>query len=143
MKISFNVNLEKQINVQFNLPNGVFLGTESEIPPGGWRVSNLNPSYPTQDVYRSECGRCHFKFGFYPTGNIYEIDILQMPNYPSNLKSNLHRTHRLPSNHGNDYRICFGNDSNVNNIDNARKWAAIWSEHTVALIEDDIDFPNN
>ncbi len=124
--------------VQPPIPYGIFLGTESVIPKGGWRSTNV----PVRDIYRDNSGKNFFEFEFNGTSAGFNIDIISMPSYPSNLKTDLHKTHRLSSKNGNDYRICFGDASKVSTLEKAQQWAGVWAEHTVALIENGIEFPN-
>ena len=118
------------------IPKGGWRGAESEIPKGGWRAS----SPVLKDIYRATTGHL-FEFAFYPVGGHYEIDILSMPSYGSRSTS-LHATHRLDSNQGNDKRVCFGDDSSVSTLDEARTWAASWAEHTMKYINNGVAFPN-
>jgi|FLOH01.1.fsa_nt_gi hypothetical protein len=119
------------------IPKGGFRGSESEIPKGGWRF--LTPVL--RDVYRATTGHL-FEFAFYLVRDrYYEIDILSMPDYGVR-DSGDHPTHRLKSNHGNDTRICFGDDSSASTLEDAQKWAAKWAEQTMNYINHGIDFPN-
>ena len=93
------------------------------------------------DIYGCRNGRDSFEFGFYWTGNYYEIDILEMPSYGS-VSTDLHDTHRLPSNRG-GYRICFGKPRIINSMSAAKKWAGAWSELTIMYIREGIPFPNS
>jgi len=121
------------------IPSGRFMPPESKIPKGGWR--SWFP--PFRDVYRTLDGRHFFEFEFHAMedGNV-EIDIIRMPDYPTLLVSNLHETHRLESNHGNEFRVCFGDASESSSIDSAQEWAGAWAEHSMRLIESGIEFPN-
>lgn len=120
------------------LPKGSFRGSESAIPKGGWRTT----SPVLRDVYRTTTGHL-FEFAFYLVHDrYYEIDILSMPDYGSRDKG-FHSTHRLGSNHGNSERICFGDDSIVATLEDARTWAATWSEHSMKYIISGTPFPNN
>ena len=92
-------------------------------------------------IYDCRNGRDSFKFGFYWTGNYYEIDILEMPSYRY-ASENLHATHRLPSDRG-GYRICFGKPRIINSMSVAKKWAGAWSELTIMYIREGIPFPNS
>ena len=123
--------------VQPPIPIGTFHGAEGSIPSGGWRTF-----YPVRDIYRDESGRHYFEFEFHPGAAGYDIDIISMPDYPYDLRSDFHRTHRLSSRHGNDTRICFGDESEVATIEKAKQWASVWAECTIALIEDGTEFPN-
>ncbi len=124
--------------VESSIPKGGWRGAESSIPEGGWRVA---PPV-LRDVYRTTTGHM-FEFAFYLVNDrYYEIDILSAPDYGSH-DTGYHATHRLGSNHGNTDRICFGDDSNVATLDDARKWAATWAEHTMKYIISGTSFPNN
>lgn len=124
--------------VQPPIPLGIFKGSEGVIPKGGWRSL-----FPVRDIYRDNSGRHHFEFEFHPGTAGYDIDIISMPEYPASLQTDFHRTHRLSSRHGNDTRICFGDESEVSTLEKAKQWAGVWAEHTVALIENGTRFPNN
>lgn len=95
-----------------------------------------------EDVYRTKDGNAYFKFRFVklPVG-YYEIDIVDMP--PYGIRSGAYSvTHRIPSKRG-GHKICFG-DSTINRtILIARKWAAMWAEHTYRYIKTGVSFPNN
>lgn len=93
-----------------------------------------------QDAYRTQDGRAVFEFQFVSRGNHYEIDILSQPDYGGR-ESDLHNTHRLPSDRG-GYRICFGDPQVVANLPSAYKWAAMWAEHTWKYIHHGTPFPN-
>ena len=119
-------------------PKGGFRGSESSIPLGGWRET----SPVLRDVYRTTTGHL-FEFAFYLVNDrYYEIDILSMPDYGSR-DTGFHSTHRLGSNHGNSERICFGDDSIVATLEDARKWAGTWAEHSMKYIINNTPFPNN
>jgi len=141
--------VQMQNHVNCGIPEGEWCGIESEIPKGGWRGVESSipkggwraPSPVARDVYHSTTGHL-FEFGFYLVNNShYEIDILSMPDY-GNRDSSYHHTHRLPSNHGNESRICFGDDSVVSSMESAKQWAATWSEHTINYILENTPFPN-
>jgi hypothetical protein len=122
------------------VPSGHFYGAEGSVPKGGWR--QWFP--PFKDVYRTIDGRHFFEFEFHSTnGGSIEIDIIQMPSYPSKYNDDLHNTHRLSSNHGNGFRVCFGDSSETSTVEKAKSWAGVWAEHTINLIENGIKFPNN
>jgi hypothetical protein len=118
------------MEIQFCEMN-ISLGGE-EIPPGGWRSA--------EDTYRTKDGEVYFKFRFYPVGNYYEIDIIAMPSY-GNRVSDLHTTHRLPSERGGN-KVCFADPSIVTDLSTAKKWAAMWAEHTWKYIKNGTPFPN-
>lgn len=121
-----------------SIPKGGWRGTESEIPKGGWRIS----SPVLRDVYRTTTGHI-FEFAFYMVrDSYYEIDILSMPDYGSR-QTGQHETHRLESNHGNDTRICFGDNANVTTLEDAKKWAGIWAEQSMDYIINNNPFPNS
>jgi hypothetical protein len=127
------------------IPYGSFRGGE-EIPPGGWRNGEEIPpggwrSYIYKDDYRTRDGRAYYKFGFAQVGSNIEIDILDMPGYGGRDDA-LHPTHRLKSERG-GYKICFGNPSISNDINSAKKWAAIWAEHTWKYITTGKPIPNS
>lgn len=103
-----------------------------EIPPGGWR---------TEDTYRTKDGEAYFKFRFIPLGNYYEIDIIASPSY-GNRVSDLHNTHRLPSERG-GLKVCFADPFVVTDLTTAKKWAAMWAEHTWKYIKSGTPFPNS
>ncbi len=132
--ISTDSPLVPEISQAMELPSGGFRGGEGEIPQGGWRA-------PSTDVYRSKCGKYYFEFEFHLVGDHYQIDILKMPSY-DNRSTDLHLTHRLSSDHGNEYRICFGDNSETNTLVKAKKWASVWSECTIRYIETGKHFPN-
>ena len=98
-----------------------------------------------KDVYRAKDGSAYFEFRFVWVsklfGGHYEIDIVSMPGYGGR-SSGLHATHRLPSSRG-GHKICFGNNSQVNTLSKAKKWAGVWAEHTWKYILYGISFPNS
>lgn len=94
------------------------------IPKGGFRS--------TDDVYRTKFGNGFFKFRFYWIGSYYEIDILAMPSYNSRLSDD-HSTHRRKSARG-GYKVCFGDESFLTTLSEAKKWAGVWSELTMKYI---------
>ena len=104
------------------------------LPRGGFRSHK-------QDTYRTRDGRALFEFQFVPKGDHIEIDILQQPDY-GRRKSDLHNTHRLPSDRG-GHRICMGNPQAASDLTRARQWAAMWAEHTWKYINTGIPFPND
>jgi hypothetical protein len=106
------------------IPAGTFLGGE-EIPAGGWRA--------TRDVYRTEDGDHYYEFEFHDVGSNYEIDIKSTPSYKGR-DTDPHKTHVLPSDRGGK-RICFGNDSDVDSMSKARKYAESWAENTSDYIK--------
>lgn len=118
------------------IPSGQFQGSESEIPKGGWRSER-----PVRDIYRTNSG-CYFEFEFHKMSDSYDIDIISMPPYPASMKSDFHKTHRLNSRNGNVYRVCLADNSVANSLENSKKWAGVWAEHTVKLIEGGKNFPN-
>lgn len=119
------------------VPKGGWRGAESEVPKGGWRAS----SPVLRDVYRTSTGHL-FEFAFYLNqGGYYDCEILSMPDYGERDKS-YHSTHRLSSNHGNEARICFGDNTNVTTLEDAKRWAGIWSEKSMVYILDGTEFPN-
>ncbi len=115
------------------IPKGGWRGGE-EIPKGGWRA--------VIDTYRTTDGEHFYKFRFYPIGDYFEIDILAMPSY-GNRPADLHATHRLPSNRGTDYKICFGDPRIITDLNTAKQWAAQWSELTTKYIRTGTPFPNS
>ncbi len=136
-----NRNQPAQVGKPSNFPNSYFGG--EEIPPGGWRGGEEIPPGGWRaviDTYRSTDGTYYFKFCFYPAGDYYDVDILAMPSYGSR-SSDLHLTHRLPSERG-GYKICFGEPQIISDLNTAKKWAASWSELTVTYIKTGREFPN-
>ena len=105
-----------------------------DLPAGGFRSTK-------QDTYRTKDGRAEFQFRFVPQGNHFEIDILKQPRYGLR-KSDLHNTHRLPSDRG-GHRICLGDPSAAGDLNAAYKWAAMWAEHTWKYIATGTPFPND
>lgn len=143
-------NIEQLVHERTNtdiLPSGGWRGDVEELPPGGWRgdVEELPPggwrSTVFSDYYRSKNGKCVFHFAFYPMDTRYDVDILEMPSYGTR-STTMHDTHRLKSRNGNDYRICFGDESIVSSIKTAKKWAAVWAECAVNYLESGKHFPN-
>lgn len=121
------------------VPRGVYHPPESTIPKGGWR--EWFPSF--RDTYRTLDGLHFFEFEFHPmTEGHIEVDIINMPSYPSHLAGDPHKTHVLPSNHGNEHRICFGDASAINTLETAQEYAGIWAENTMKLIKENRPFPN-
>ena len=108
---------------------------KEEIPTGSWRAN-------IHDVYRTNDGNACFTFHFIDVGTHYEIDIVKQPSYGSRA-TDMHSTHRLPSDRSDasGYRICLGDDSQANSLDNARRWAAAWAEGTWTYIHTG-SFPN-
>lgn len=126
------------MGTESTIPKGGWRGSESEIPKGGWRISTP----VLRDVYRTTTGHL-FEFAFYLVRDkYYEIDILSMPDYGSR-DNGFHPTHRLKSNHGNDTRICFGDDTSASTLEDARKWAGIWAEQSMDYIINNNPFPNS
>jgi len=64
-----------------------------------------------------------------------------MPSYAGRA-SDLHSTHRVPSGRG-GYKICLGNPGILQDLNSAKRWAAIWSEHTYRYIRYGTPFPNS
>ena len=120
------------------IPKGGWRGGEGEIPKGGWRAST--PTY--RDVYRTNCGEL-FEFAFYlVNGSYYHVDILGMPSYRGRSESQ-HSSHRKDSIHGNDHRICVGDDSSLVSLEDAKHWACQWAEHSMAYINYGTPFPTS
>lgn len=80
----------------------------------------------TSIVYQTSDGRASFKFNLVKVGLIYEIDIIETPEYIGKLISPID-THQSISNRG-GYKICFGNPSDVTDIDKAREFSKEWAE---------------
>ena len=108
-------------------------GGGEEIPAGGWRA--------VVDTYRSKDSMYLFQFRFFPVGAYYDIDIMEMPSYGIR-SSDLHVTHRLPSERG-GYKICFGDPKIITDLNTAKRWAASWCELTVKYIKEGTAFPNS
>lgn len=127
------------------IPAGGWRGGGEEIPAGGWRCGG-GEEIPAGgwrsvvDTYRSKDGMYYFEFRFFPVGAYFDIDILDMPSYGLR-SSDLHKTHRLPSERG-GYKICFGDPKIITDLNTAKRWAASWSELTVQYIKDGSAFPN-
>ncbi|MFM2318066.1 MAG: hypothetical protein RLZZ215_687 [Pseudomonadota bacterium] len=80
----------------------------------------------TSIAYQTSDGRTSFKFNIVKVGLIYEIDIIETSEYMGKLLSPTD-THQSISN-CNGYRICFGNPSDVTDLDKAREFSREWAE---------------
>ena len=83
------------------------------------------------------------EFAFYlVSGQYYEVDVLSMPSYGGR-RTDEHSTHRLPSNYGNEYRVCVGDATSMSSFSEARHWASQWAEHSMQYINFGTPFPNS
>lgn len=92
----------------------------------------------TRDVYRTNDGNAYFEFEFVKVGSKYQVDIVSQPSYGSR-DSDLHLTHRLPSDRG-GHRVCFADDDAVTSIGRAQKWVEAWAESTWRYINSGTNF---
>lgn len=85
-----------------------------------------------------------YTFRFYPAGNYYDIEIVEMPSYGKRI-SNLSITHRIPVNRKYfvGWKICFGTPEVVDTLDKADKWSKVWANNTSKYILIGKPFPND
>lgn len=88
-----------------------------------------------RDTYKTNDGQALFEFDFIQNrDSTYTVHIIRSPSYGSR-STNGHVIHR-----NGDNTICFGNPSEVNTLDKARKYSETWSEMTWKYIQTGVKF---